>query len=332
MVLCVVCLTGVCRAADVVTLRNGDRLSGELVQLKDGTLTFKALHAGTVKIPAAQIASLATDGPVTLRFKSGGYSTGRLTTAYAGTMWLSGANGLSGGSVSIQDVAEIHPGTEISRGFRWTGRVNVGASQQSGNTDTKSLHIDAAMTGRSEKDRLRFTGDFNREFDHHTRTEDNFTLFAQHDHFVSKKLYFYTNVKFQRDQLADLRLRTTVGTGGGWQIFEDDETNLSVEAGPAYSNEDQITGDDRDFVAGRWAVNFDQWLWGKWAQLFHKHDGTVDLERTENVFIDSSTGLRFPLGNSFNLTLQADINWDNQPADDASTLDKKYMLTVGYSW
>lgn len=317
---------------DTLTLGNGDRLTGEIVGLKDGTLQFKTGYAGLLKVPAGKIGGLTSDEPVTVRFGAGGYATGTLVPTYGGMVQIRGLRGGLGSAVKVTEIAEIHPGQDIPRGFKWSGRVNLGATKRSGNTDTRSLHIDAAIKAESEKDRLRLEGTMNKEFSGSERTEDDFTLFAQHDHFFTKKLYFYTNVKFARNQPQDLTLRTTLGTGAGWQVIRSARTNLSLEAGPSYVNENYETAPDNDFVAGRWAVNFDQFIWRQLAQLFHTHEGTVDFEETGNVFIDSSTGLRFPLSDGFNLTLQADIDWDSDPAPGTSGTDKTYLLTVGYSW
>lgn len=318
-------------SADVLSLRNGDRITGSVEGLRDGTLRFRSQYGATLKFPVADVAGLWTDGPVTVRYKSGGYRTGRLAVDYAGVIRIDDGRSAPA-PVRLDSLARLSQGTETASGFRWNGRVNLGAQQQSGNTDTKGIHADAEITGRSEKDRIRFRGDFNREFDDGSRTEDDFTLFAQHDHFVRKKLYFYTNAKLERDRPQSLTLRTTVGTGAGWQAIDNDRTSLSLEAGPAYSREDLEPGEDTDFISARWAVNLDHALWQDIATFFHNQEGLYDLEESGNVFIDSSTGLRFPLSDGFNLTAQVDLDWDSEPPPEASSLDKKYMLTVGYSW
>jgi len=319
-------------AADVLVLQNGDRVTGEILGLKDGTLQFKTSYAGALKVSVGKIAGLTSDKVVTVRFKSGGYGTGHLVPSYARMAQLRSIAGGFGNPIQIEMISEIYPGKEIQRGFKWSGRVNLGATKRSGNTDTRSLHIDAAIKGETEKDRLRFEGSLNKEFSGSERTQDDFKFLAQHDHILSKSLYFYTNVKFSRNEPQDLTLRASLGTGVGWQIIKSDKTNFAIEAGPAYVNENFDTAEDRDFVAGRWAVLFDHYLWKKFAQFFHRHEGIVDLENTGNVSIDSSTGLRFPLSNGFNLTTQADIDWDSEPAPGATSTDKKYLLTIGYSW
>lgn len=97
-------------------------------------------------------------------------------------------------------------------------------------------------------------------------------------------------------------------------------------------NEDVERGEDHGYLAARWAVNFEHDVWDDFAQLFHKHEGHADIEDTGNTLVDSSTGIRFPLSSGFLLTAKADLDWDSQPPEDATSLDKTYLITVGYQW
>jgi hypothetical protein len=52
--------------SDSLTLRNGDRVTGEIVGLMDAMLQFETSYAGVLKVPAAQIAGLTSGKPVTV--------------------------------------------------------------------------------------------------------------------------------------------------------------------------------------------------------------------------------------------------------------------------
>jgi len=243
-------LVGSAAHPDVLVLDNGDRVTGEIVGLKNDTLNFKSNQAGSLKVSLKNIGGLLTDQVVTIRYKSGGYSTGRLTSSNRGTLRMESTQGRHKGAIQIFTISEIHPGSKIPRGFDWTGRINAGATQRSGNTDTRLYHLDASIKGRAGKDRHHFEGSFNKEFSKGERTQDDFTVFVQHDRYNSKSLYFYTNVKLARNEPQELTLRTTLGTGGGWQVIEDKKTNLSVKTGPAYVNKNFKTASDDDSLAG----------------------------------------------------------------------------------
>src|SRR5665213_4547219 len=52
--------------ADVVVMRNGDRLTGKVVHKKADELLFATSYAGTLKLKWSDVASVATDKPVAL--------------------------------------------------------------------------------------------------------------------------------------------------------------------------------------------------------------------------------------------------------------------------
>lgn len=318
-------------SADTLILRNGDRVTGEIADFRDGALHFKTEYAGSLTIPARNILALATDRLVTLRYTSGGYTTGILVASPEGTVRLQGSSGTQTRPIRFREISRIYPGTDVRRGLDWSGSANIGATERSGNTDNRSWHVDSTIEGRGEEDRVRLEGEFNREITEEATTQDNFLISAQHDHFATRRTYFYTNAKLEQDQLQNLALRTTVGTGAGHQVIETARTKLSVEAGPAYIHEDLETGTDRGFVAGRWAVNFEYRPWD-FATLFHRHDGKVEIDNAGNTFIDSTTGVRFPLSDGFMLIARADIDWDSEPPPEATSMDKTFLLTVGYHW
>lgn len=317
--------------ADTLVLQNGDRLTGEVAEFKQGGLRFKTGYAGELKISSDRIVSLGTDGPVTIKYKAGGYTTGRLVASPRETVTVERAGGTVTRPIRLGEIERIYPGTEVRTGLEWSGAVNLGLTERSGNTKSRDWHADGIITGEGEEDRVTFEGEFNREITEGDTTADDFMLAAQHDHFVSKRTYFYTNAQIEQDEPQNLNLRTTVGTGGGYELIKTDRTKLSVEAGPAYIHEDLIQGEDHGYFAGRWAVNFEYAVW-EFAKFFHKHEGRTEFEDAGNTVIDSSTGFRFPFSDGFMLTAKADLDWDSQPPPGATSLDKTYLLTVGYTW
>ena len=318
--------------ADEVRLNNGDRLSGQITGIDGDKLVLKTPTFGTVKIPAGEVAGLTTDGPVTIEFKEGGYATGRLSTGDAGAIRLTGPNATSS-QFDLAQAKAIHPGGKIPvPQFEWKGRVNAGASKTNGNTKNQAFNVDAEAQGRGAKDRITLSAEYNRESSSGADTVDNARLAAQYDRFISKKWFLYLQGSGERDDFEDLNLRTTIGAGAGYQVIDTDLTQLSIEGGPTYVNEDFQTAADQDFISARWAVKFDHFIFDKFAQLFHNHEGLVSLENTSDVLIRSKTGVRIPIRDNWNATAQVNLDWDNVPAPGRKKTDTKYILSLGYNW
>jgi putative salt-induced outer membrane protein YdiY len=50
----------------------------------------------------------------------------------------------------------------------------------------------------------------------------------------------------ERDTLSNINLRTTVGPGVGYQFFEGELMNLSIEVGPSYVRTDYDHAESKD--------------------------------------------------------------------------------------
>ena len=67
----VLAVWGSVASADVVVLKNGDRVSGIIETLADGKLKMKSDLMGEVTMDLANVQTFSTDEPITLLFKDG---------------------------------------------------------------------------------------------------------------------------------------------------------------------------------------------------------------------------------------------------------------------
>ena len=242
-------------AADEVILKNGDRITGTVVELAGGKLSIKTEYAGTIKIDWAQVDTFATDAPVYVKI---GESQVRATVLSAGdgTVTLSSEDPVDAGPVEISRMSEMS--YEKKPAVRVSGRINLGASSSSGNTNNENLHFNAEIVARSAHNRFVAGGRVNTAETNDVQTESNWLAYLKYDHFISKKWYATANMDAENDKFRDINLRTTIGLGTGYQFFDDDRTELAIELGVNYVNTDFILAVDQDYPAGRWALDFTQ--------------------------------------------------------------------------
>jgi len=317
--------------ADEIRMKNGDRISGRVISMDSGTLTVETEYAGKIAIRWNQVEALQADSPVHIVLEDETRAHGMLKTTSDGILELDTDDVTRPLEFLPSRVAAINP--PITPPAKITGRVNAGLDVKKGNTDTEAYHVDTELVARTEKNRYTLGGEANREEESGVKTADNWLAYTSYDHFLSEKWFLYTNASFEKDDFKDLSLRTTLGAGSGYQFYETALRNLSAEAGISYVNEDyDVNNQDDDYAAGRWSVKFDRYLFDKFFQLFHHHEGIVSLEDTEQVVIRARTGVRIPLRNGFNTTLQYNWDWDNSPAAGNDRVDERYLFTLGYSW
>jgi putative salt-induced outer membrane protein YdiY len=322
---------GATALADEIYLKNGNHLSGKLVFMKEGKLILETAFAGKLTVDWNQVERVVTEEAATFVLNDGSTAQGRLKPSESGDRME-----LSLDSVSVPrivepaDIQAINPPVEPP--IKFSGKINVGLNKASGNTDTENAHADAELIARAKKNRLTLGGTYNRASEDNSKTEDNATGYLKHDYFLTKKFYWYLNGMLERDKFKDINLRTTVGPGLGYQFFEGELMNLSVEAGPSYVNTDYDNADDEDSISGRWAVKFDRFFFEKLFQYYFSNEGYVSTSDTSDVFMFTKTGLRFPLRAGLFFNLGWEWDWDNTPAEDAEKSDYRYILSLGYGF
>ena len=141
--------------ADTVTLKNGDRITGSIVRKEDSNLVFMTSFAGEIKLKWTEISALKTDKPVVLVLDNDTSIEGaNLEPTTTGSAGVRTANIDQPMDIALASVKYINPSIAISgKGVKVTGRVNVGASIASGNTDTESYAVDTEVIMRTKTNR-----------------------------------------------------------------------------------------------------------------------------------------------------------------------------------
>ena len=312
--------------ADEVHLVNGDRITGKIIKMQDNQLIFDTDYAGKVTINWQKVAQLETDTPVKVVLSDGKILE---TTDLNENTEVMNPEKKEKDEFSLTQVKAINPDQKPS--VKITVRVNAGMEIERGNTDTDDFHLDGEFIARAEKHRTTLGGELDKEKSSGDTTAESWLAYGKYDYFLTEKWFLYLNTLFEHDKFADLDLRTTVGGGPGYQFFESPELNLSVSAGPAYVSEDFIEAGHDNFYAAQWLIGYDQFLFKKFVQLFHRQNGHISLEDSENWLIETRQGLRFPIYKGFTATVQYNYDYENDPAPDAEEKwDSEFMLLMGY--
>ena len=296
--------------AETITFTNGDRLSGTVVGNTMSGIRFQTNFGQEVFIPYEQIAD----------------NTQVISTTPQ-TQQTANAQPVE------KEIASIEPAAGPETGVKWSGSVNLGGNLQDGNTQRNALTLDSEATARRKDDRFKVSFDYNMAEEGGTQTEDEITLEGVYDYFFNPKWFANSNLKFQRDKISNIDLRSEFGLGLGHQVYETDDLNLQYILGLSYIREDFTTPADREEnIALSWSYDYDQKFFDDSLTLFHNHGLDIPIDETDAWLFDSETGVKVPVAKKLDGTLQVDYDWDNNPAAGIEKDDVTYKATLGYSW
>lgn len=316
--------------ADQLLLKNGDIISGEIIEKESDMVVIKTSYAGELKIDWSNIASFSTDAPVVLLTNKNENILGKIKASSVGQIVIDHSDY---GKISMSDVKYINPSEYIiGEGYIWSGNINIGGFINTGNTDNKSFQANGQNTARSLKDRYTLQGYSYWREENGSETQSNSRVRGQYDYFFNKQWYAFANGILEHDRFRDIKLRTSIGLGSGYQFYESPELNLSAEAGLSYINQDYYANLDESYLALRWALNYDQKVFSDDTQVFHRQELLSGFKSETQILIYTQTGLRFPLLFGFNATTQIDYNYDSLPTNGRVKGDTRGLFTLGYTW
>jgi hypothetical protein len=320
--------------ADELILANGDRMTGALVREEDGTIVFKTVYAGEVKVGLKHVARIRTDEPMQIHTPDETtYSTNEIALKDDALIVNSSGDG-SVIELDRSDLYLIQPESEaIYTGWRKNGRINIAFHFNRGNSDTDILSADIDLRFRKPSDRIRLTGQWDRQRVQGVDFVKRRFIDGNYNHFISKNWYTGATLKAERDEFANLSDRIITGPLVGHQFYESEPLNLLFELGLMYVYEDFVTVPINKYWGPSWHLLFDKYILGaSGLQFYHEQAGLVNAENTSKWLWDSWTGLRMPLYGGILASAEFQVDYDSEPAPGTETTDTIYRLKLGYQW
>lgn len=318
---------------DEVILKDGSRLVGTIKGLGNGVLEIATSGAdgGSLKVLFTEVQSIRSAGNHTVVTGDGSQIVGMLRTTPDGRVMLERAEGNV--PVSLASMTAINPPPRKDVHQTFTGAINGRVTD--GNTRNKNASAMAEYEARTVKNRLNIRGDYNYAEDEAGVTARNARGAVKYDFFVGDRTFVYANTVFEKDKFADLSLRTTLGVGVGYQFLDRtrDERPIDYfqEVGISYFDENYDNAPDDDFIAARVSGKVD-WTMRDGLDFFHFHEVYPSLESSDDIYVNTRTGLRITITGNLFANFQVNYRWDNTPAPGNRRGDTEYLFGIGWGY
>lgn len=319
--------------ADAVYMKNGDRISGKVLRMGSVSLELETPYAGTIKIGVGEIISIETDAEVVVMLGDGTLAKARLDRAPDGGVILRREDAARPTTIPLGQLAYINPrAKESGVGMDWGGRVTLGITDTTGNSETRDAYVEAELKATAKAWRWTSNGRAKYAENSGTQTAGSWLAGTRFDWFFREQQYLYARASVQRDTFAGIDLRWTAGAGYGYKVIESDRAKLELRAGLDHVSTQRIVPPDQSYLALGWGITFDYWIVQDKLQFFHEAEGFADPKGDEGVVIRAQTGFRAPIIDDLIANFQINLDYNSDPGPGFKTTDRTYIVGLGYTF
>ena len=314
---------------DVVVLRNGDRLTGEIEQLDRGRLRVSTDDLGTVEIEWDKVASVAASAPFDVDDLPGnrymgalapGPLAGQLLIAWKGQTW----------TVDQSTVVRIR---RLNTSFwaRLNGSVDLGASY----TSASSLFsLDFAAKLGVERPGHEFAADASSTLTSQPGVEETRrnALALTYARRLPNLWVVLAQGQLEQNRELGFDLRTSTAAGGGRYLAQSRQAKLLTALGLSLNRERPTDGETTTNLEAMAMVHFDRFSYD-----FPKVDvsvavvGFASLTEGGRYRLEVDARLKRELVKDFHATLRGYESYDSRPAT-AGVPTSDYGITFALGW
>jgi putative salt-induced outer membrane protein YdiY len=237
------------------------------------------------------------------------------------------------------EIMSIIPGAKKKSGI-WTGKVGLGITARSGNTDQIESNAQVFVRRRSPFSRLDFNylGNFS-QLDGST-TVDNHRFTSRWDLFLSKRWYATPiSLDLFRDRFQNIALQVTPSAGGGYRVVDTPEVDWELQLAAGWRQteyesvvpgtpEDESTASIIPATTLEWDITSDI----EFNLTYRIQIGVPETADTNQHLV---LGFEIDLFEDFDLDLK--FQWDRvgrpRRADDGTLPEKDdYRTIISFSW
>jgi hypothetical protein len=315
---------------DLVVLRNGDRLHGEIKRLQYGRLELSTTSMGTIYVEWDKVVELVSPNYFEFETADGSRHYGRLEPGAAGTLSVA----LEGTTTPLS-VASVVGIQRIKQSFwdRIDGSISLGASY------TKSSDIGQGSLGvtiRSRRPAYEFSTDFSTTVTVQPDQPDKSrtVLGASYIRMLRNRWFVPGYGKLERNTDLGLDLRSSAGAGVGRYFVQTNRSLTGAAVGFLVNRENPVSGES--------TVNVEAFL-GASYEFFTYDTPKTSIDVSFVLYPSLNVGGRYrtELGLSLSREIVKDFtvgataydSYDSKPpAGSSSTHDVGISLNIGWTF
>ncbi|MBN1404181.1 MAG: DUF481 domain-containing protein [Opitutales bacterium] len=318
--------------ASVIELKNGDRISGEVISKDAESVRISTELLGELTIPASSIVALAEDTKEVAAAEPppppppppAPLPPPQEEKAHS---FIPGMNGLRTASASFLRMINIWE--------EWKSNLSVSLSLLSGQTDSRSTNVSFNTERKWTKQSLRFevTQEYevNKTDGVRSVTRDRFKATGRYRHDISKSMFFQSDTQYMYARVKGIDHDIRQSLGLGWFLVQSDK--LSVSLTPSVTTQYTVLNGESQDVACSPTI---------YEEVVYKWSDTVNVRQEASALFpvngDADPSYHFAaiFQNKFmeNLSFNVEylFDYDGAVAEDVDASQHSLRLGLGLSF
>lgn len=315
---------------DIVILKNGDRITGEIKELKKGKLKYSTDDIGVIYIEWTNISELYS--PVYFEFVTayGEKYFGSIGWSKPGYFKVIGP--MLTKEIEINDVVILYP---IKNSFwqRVDGSFNIGLSYTKAsdviqtNTDLKIIY-----RNRKSTNELKYSNilTYQQSSTQSTKQDASYS----YGRLIQKKFYWSTGLSWQQNSQLGILSRTSINGQYGKLLLVSNSNSLHLSAGLVLNSEVSYDDERNENMEAVAQITYDFYSFDDPKLNIYVHYYVYpSLTIAGRVRQDFSSEIKWKFISDFTFSLQLYTNVDSNPVTlGASNLDWGIITSLGYTF
>ncbi|EKT62951.1 DUF481 domain-containing protein [Providencia burhodogranariea] len=318
--------------ADNIYLKNGDLISGNIKIIDSDSALITTEYAGQLRIELNKIKSFNITEPAIIKNEhfSAWKKVDSINKSKDGEVIL--INGENSHPIPITNdlVLSKKIEGEIPKDYKITGSLNAGGSYNKSASKSEKYSLDGNMQILQGEWRQGLNASMTRNKDDKKINSYYYNLGYQLDHFISTSFFWRGSFAYQHDWIEEIKSKGGMGTGPGWQVWNDELSSLSFTGLLSYQQLKYRDDNDEKYMEGSLSWDFNQYLFAKTMSVYTK--GRIGRGFNNDVSLDLNMriGMMYYLTDSLNLN--TNIVREKINAEKGDSSNTNYIIGVGYKW
>ena len=311
-------------AADVLYLKNGDRITGTIKSIWDNEVTIEPEYSDEFQVDLPLVARIESDREFEIEMPDGSDVVAKMQGVDDdGNQLLI----IEGEPVAVP-LGELREVDEPEDYYDWEVLVDYSLSISDGNTDSSNSRLAGqGMFKHGDHRHIGNIAQIREELDSET-TKDQTLLTYNYNWLFDDPWFLAANAQFERDPIRQLEHRFAASAGIGRDIWNDPWRFLNVQLGAGVLDE-EIGLEKETSTVAVWSLRFSHEFFSGDVELFHNHSIVDTIEGRDNTIIKTTTGIRYEITDLLYVNMSYDWDHESQPAGTAEKKDSTFVIGAG---